>query len=269
MARDYVIDGKQILGTVLVNHLTGETYTASGGSGGDASAANQTAVQATAGNDASKAVAVQGITGGKAVAISAASLPLPTGAATAAKQPALGTAGTASSDVITIQGIASMTPIAVRQELFSATTTFTRPADTTAYASGDALSNSTSAGTQLTLTVGSANQPILIQKVALVTNSTTALSVEAWVAGATLSAATANDNAALNIDLNSMTKDVNSISLSETSSVSANSRMAASNLVIPVTCDASGNIYILLKLLGAYTPTSGQSFRILVLGIKL
>lgn len=42
-----------------------------------------------------------------AVPISAASLPLPTGAATAAKQPALGTAGAASTDVITVQGIAS------------------------------------------------------------------------------------------------------------------------------------------------------------------
>lgn len=45
--------------------------------------------------------------------ISAASLPLPSGASTAAKQPALGTAGVASSDIISIQGIASMTPIAV------------------------------------------------------------------------------------------------------------------------------------------------------------
>lgn len=36
---------------------------------------------------------------------------LPTGAATAAKQPALGTAGTSSSDVITVQGRASMTPL--------------------------------------------------------------------------------------------------------------------------------------------------------------
>jgi hypothetical protein len=45
--------------------------------------------------------------------VSAASLPLPTGAATAAKQPALGTAGTASADVITIQGIASMTKLLV------------------------------------------------------------------------------------------------------------------------------------------------------------
>lgn len=38
---------------------------------------------------------------------------LPTGASTAAKQPALGTAGTASADVITVQGIASMTALKV------------------------------------------------------------------------------------------------------------------------------------------------------------
>lgn len=36
---------------------------------------------------------------------------LPTGASTAAKQPALGTAGTASADVISVQGIASMTAL--------------------------------------------------------------------------------------------------------------------------------------------------------------
>lgn len=42
--------------------------------------------------------------------VSAATLPLPTGASTAAKQPALGTAGSASTDVITVQGIASGTP---------------------------------------------------------------------------------------------------------------------------------------------------------------
>lgn len=41
------------------------------------------------------------------------SISLPTGASTAAKQPALGTAGTASADVITIQGIASMTAVKV------------------------------------------------------------------------------------------------------------------------------------------------------------
>lgn len=46
-------------------------------------------------------------------AVSAASLPLPSGAATAAKQPALGTAGSASADVLTVQGAASMTALKV------------------------------------------------------------------------------------------------------------------------------------------------------------
>ena len=45
--------------------------------------------------------------------ISAAALPLPSGAATAAKQPALGTAGTPSTDVLTVQGAASMTALKV------------------------------------------------------------------------------------------------------------------------------------------------------------
>lgn len=45
--------------------------------------------------------------------VSAAALPLPSGAATAAKQPALGTAGGASADVLSVQGIASMTPLLV------------------------------------------------------------------------------------------------------------------------------------------------------------
>lgn len=45
--------------------------------------------------------------------VSASSLPLPTGAATSAKQPALGTAGSASSDVITVQGVTSMTALKV------------------------------------------------------------------------------------------------------------------------------------------------------------
>lgn len=46
-------------------------------------------------------------------AVVVASSALPTGASIEAKQPALGTAGTASADVITVQGIASMTPIVV------------------------------------------------------------------------------------------------------------------------------------------------------------
>lgn len=45
--------------------------------------------------------------------VSAASLPLPSGASTAAKQPALGTAGAPSADVLTVQGATSMTALKV------------------------------------------------------------------------------------------------------------------------------------------------------------
>jgi hypothetical protein len=51
--------------------------------------------------------------GGNSITVDADSLPLPTGAATDAKLPAFGTAGTASADVITVQGIASMTAVKV------------------------------------------------------------------------------------------------------------------------------------------------------------
>lgn len=50
---------------------------------------------------------------GTELQVDVVSCAIPTGAATAAKQPALGTAGTASSDVITVQGIASMTALKV------------------------------------------------------------------------------------------------------------------------------------------------------------
>lgn len=54
---------------------------------------------------------------------------LPTGASTAAKQPALGAAGTASTDVITIQGIASMTKLLVTPDLPASASTSTKQSD--------------------------------------------------------------------------------------------------------------------------------------------
>jgi len=56
-------------------------------------------------------VGIQGTPGALPVGVSNSALPLPTGAATSAKQPALGTSGTPSADVLTIQGSSSATPI--------------------------------------------------------------------------------------------------------------------------------------------------------------
>jgi hypothetical protein len=88
---------------------------------GAATAAKQPAL-GTAGTASADVITVQGVASmtaiqvadnGGSITIDAASLPLPTGASTAAKQPALGTAGSASADVITVQGVASMTPLQI------------------------------------------------------------------------------------------------------------------------------------------------------------
>lgn len=130
--------GTKVAPTVAIVDASGNQITAFGGSGGNAAAgATGAAVPADAdytgfnsggnlvgvssanplpvslANTAANATAVKVDNSGVTQPISAASLPLPSGAATSAKQPALGTAGTASSDVITIQGIASMTAVKV------------------------------------------------------------------------------------------------------------------------------------------------------------
>lgn len=88
---------------------------------GAATSAKQPAL-GTAGTASTDVLTVQGIASMTALKVdnsavtqpvSAVALPLPSGAATSAKQPALGTAGTAATDVITIQGIASMTAVKV------------------------------------------------------------------------------------------------------------------------------------------------------------
>lgn len=81
----------------LLQFVTAINGHGGGGHGGDASAANQTVVQANPGSDATKAIAIQGITGGKSLPVtgtfwqatqpvSAVSLPLPTDAATSVLQ---------------------------------------------------------------------------------------------------------------------------------------------------------------------------------------
>ncbi len=78
---------------------------------------------------------------------------LPSGAATVAKQPALGTAGTASADVITIQGIASMTALKTDS---SATT---QPVSGTVTANAGTNLNTSALNLETTQTAMSAKLP--------------------------------------------------------------------------------------------------------------
>lgn len=78
----------------------------------DPAVALLTTMDVDTGGIATSAASIDGkITACNTGAVVVSSSALPSGAATAAKQPALGTAGTASADVITVQGITSMTPL--------------------------------------------------------------------------------------------------------------------------------------------------------------
>lgn len=81
---------------------------------GFATSANQTTIIGHVDGIETSLSSIDGkITAVNTGAVVVSSSALPTGASTAAKQPALGTAGTASADVITVQGIASMTALKV------------------------------------------------------------------------------------------------------------------------------------------------------------
>ena len=118
-------------GTWNIGNITGTVPLPTGAS----TAAKQPAL-GTAGIPSADVLSVQGISGGTALAVNGSggtfpvtgtvtanqggawnitnisgTISLPTGAASAAKQPALGTAGTPSTDVITIQGAPAMTAL--------------------------------------------------------------------------------------------------------------------------------------------------------------
>lgn len=75
--------------------------------------ANSTAILADTANIDTNVGTLAGAVTGTEMQVDIVTSALPTGASTAAKQPALGTAGSASADVLSIQGIASMTALVV------------------------------------------------------------------------------------------------------------------------------------------------------------
>lgn len=110
---------------------------------------------------------------------------LPTGAATAAKQPALGTAGSASADVITVQGVASMTALKVDN---SAVTQPTKIAFQTTKALTNASISASSSG-ENTLVSGTAAQTIRVHRIVLVAASAVSVSFKDAASGTSLTGA--------------------------------------------------------------------------------
>jgi hypothetical protein len=208
-----------------------------GGGGGDASAANQTSVQAVAGSDASKATAIQGITGGKAISVAF-------GSALPAGENHIGAFG---GNLVVVGG------------------SVTRPANTTAYASGQLVANSTTAGSVTPITIAGAARVNAgtgaIAGVRLSTSSTNLTSASFRVHFFKVSPTVANgDGAALSANVLGATEiGYVDVTVDVAGSDGAKGSAApARNLLYFDTGAATTSLYALIEARGAYTPTSAE-----------
>ncbi len=151
---------------------------------------------------------------------------------------------------------------------FKVSVNFTRPTDTTPYAVGDAISNSTSAPVALSFAIGANGQTAIITKAVIISTQkgSPLLLANLWLFGASLASATFLDNGALDIDNTAFITGGSVIPLVETSSVTSRARTAATGIRIPVVLDASGNAAGLLQALNAYTPANAEVFTIILWG---
>lgn len=188
-----------------------------------------------------------------------------------ARMPALGQTTMASSRPVALASDQPALPTKVAT--FAASASLTRPADTTAYAVGDAVSNSTGAPAVLQLTLpGAANGQSYVVTDVIVTSSVKGATLPqftAILAAATFTATA--DNAALALDQATFEAVTTSfIALTEQNSTNARSRVAATGLNL-VRSLAAGDtkLYATLKADNAYTPASGETLTLIVHGYLL
>jgi hypothetical protein len=189
--------------------------------------------------------------------------------ATAAKQPALGTAGTASADVITVQGVASMTPVSAVTPQVTVDLTVTRPADTTTYAVNDALSDSTSAPTSGGFTFTNAARlsggaGTILEAFITSTNDPAALlQGELWLFDQAIT--NVNDNAAFSISDGDVVNAVGVIPFTMASTMNGsgnNSYAHIMGLGIGFNCVGTANLRALVKVKNAYVPANAEALKI-------
>jgi hypothetical protein len=190
--------------------------------------------------------------------VSAASLPLPTGAATSAKQDTIITA---------VQGA---TPAgenhigAVGGNSSIASATFNRPADTTAYVSGDLVANSTTAGsvTPMSLAAARVNQGTgAIRRVRLSTNHTSLAGTEIFRVHLFKTSPTVSngDNGAFSAN-GVASVSLGAIDVTLSSVYNDGSKGYVSTDILFAAAAATQNIFGLVEARGGYTPTSGETF---------
>lgn len=147
------------------------------------------------------------------------------------------------------------------------TASFTRPSDTTAYAAKDTVSNSTSATTLMTLTIGSVDGGTgYITKARLTTDQSTNTAQFRLHLYRVSTATVGNDNAANTLMWTDRTERVGYIDFAPMATEGTGSDCAQSlnaDLRLAFTCGASdSNLYGVLETITAWTPASGQNFHV-------
>lgn len=196
------------------------------------------------------------------------------------KRPVPGVAGTASADVITVQGIASMTPLMVDlagttpSRAYRSVVSITRPSNTTAYAAGDVIGiadagTPANAGSAIhTLSsIGPSAGFVTIQSVELFIGNT---SVPSGMSSFRLHLYTASptailDNAAFDLVSGDVSGYVGYIDLPTPQDFGSTlySQADYSGRLIKL-ATASTTLYAQLETKGAYTPASGTLYTLRV-----
>lgn len=152
--------------------------------------------------------------------------------------------------------------------LVQALTNFTRPADTTAYTIGDAISNSTSAPTVFQLDLGALGavngQSIEIRKLTVCSSvkQTILPLLNVFLSNATFT--TTNDNSPLDIADASMEADGSWFNCDVQNYTASNSRVSCVSVPSPmVLAAADTKLYGTIQAANAYTPASAEKFTII------
>lgn len=156
--------------------------------------------------------------------------------------------------------------------LFNVNTTITRPADTTAYAVGDAITDSTSAPTTASVSsVGSGNSGAIEIDSVIVTSTvkgTILPYLKLFISNASFTAT--NDNSAFALSDAENDAGACVIDMGAPYSATNNARLDRHDLGIVMNTGASDNkLYLALIADNAYTPASGEVFKIILRGRRL
>lgn len=190
---------------------------------------------------------------------------------TALAQPT-GVAGTPAGAVQSAQGVEGGTPMATSVVPVALSATFTRPSNTTAYASGDLVANSVTAGSVTNMSVTAARVAAgsgLIQSIHFRKSSTsvTTASFRIHVFTAAPTYQTNGDNDPMNANMaTGMASHIGEFDITLTSAAADGAgglALPTGNLPVPFKLASGQTLFFTVEAKSAYTPASAEVFTII------